>query len=65
MNFRMLLFSGVMTAIAGAVIGLVVSHVSPMKSRQPIIIIVGSTLGFAIGMGYEAVQQYKDEDTDS
>lgn len=64
MNFRMLIFSGVMTALAGAVLGIVVGHVSPMQSRRPIIIMVGSTLGFLIGTGYEAVQQYKDEEVD-
>lgn len=62
MNFRMLIFSGVMTAIVGAGLGWVVGHVSPMPSRRPVIIAVGSTLGFLIGAGYEAVQQYKDED---
>ncbi|WP_041660653.1 hypothetical protein [Acaryochloris marina] len=64
MNFRMLIFSGVMTALAGAVLGIVVGHVSPMQSRRPVIFVVGSTLGFLIGTGYEAVQQYKDEEVD-
>ena len=62
MNFRMLIFSGVMTALVGAAISGVISHVNPIKSRQPVIVIVGSTLGFVIGMGYEAVQQSKKEE---
>lgn len=64
MNFKMLIFTGVMTALAGAILGLVVNHTSSERSRQPIYIIVGSTLGFAVGVGYEAVQQNKHEETD-
>lgn len=64
MNFKMLIFSGIMTALAGAMLGLVVNYTTSARSRQPIFIIAGSTLGFAIGVGYEAVQQNKHEKTD-
>ena len=64
MNFKMLIFSGIMTALAGAILGLVINHISSVRSRQLTYIIVGSTLGLAIGVGYEAVQQNKHEKMD-
>ena len=65
MNVRMLIFSGIMTALAGAVLGLVVAHIAERESRRPVAIVVGSGLGFAIGVGYEAMQQNRErEETD-
>ncbi|MBE9047026.1 hypothetical protein IQ255_21930 [Pleurocapsales cyanobacterium LEGE 10410] len=61
-NFRMLFFTGVMTAIVGALLGLVVAHIAERESRQKTAIIVGSTLGFAIGVGYEAMQQNREQE---
>ncbi len=63
MNFKMLIFSGIMTALVGMVLGLVVNHISQWESRKSLAIITGSTLGFVIGIGYEAVQQYKRNET--
>jgi len=60
MNIRMLIFSGIMTAFAGATLGLVIAHIAERDSRRPTAIIVGSTLGFAIGVGYEAMQQNRE-----
>ena len=60
MNIRMLIFSGVMTAFAGAMLGLVIAHIAERESRRPTAIVVGSTLGFAIGVGYEAMQQSRE-----
>ena len=60
MNIRMLIFSGIMTALAGAVLGLVVAHIAERESRRPVAIVVGSSLGFAIGLGYEAMQQSRE-----
>ncbi|WP_110986357.1 hypothetical protein [Acaryochloris thomasi] len=57
----MLIFSGIVTAFVGAALGVVIDHVSQTKSRRATIILVGSTLGFVIGVGYEAVQQQKEE----
>ena len=63
-NFRMLIFSGIMTAIVGALLGLVVAHIAERESRQKAAIVVGSTLGFAIGVGYEAMQQCREREVD-
>ena len=60
MNIRMLIFSGIMTALAGALLGLVVAHIAERESRRPAAIAIGSSLGFAIGVGYEAMQQNRE-----
>ena len=60
MNVRMLVFSGIITALVGALLGLVVAHIAERESRQKAAIVVGSTLGFAIGVGYEAMQQNRE-----
>ena len=60
MNIRMLIFSGIMTACAGAMLGLVIAHIAERDSRRPAAIVIGSTLGFAIGVGYEAMQQSRE-----
>lgn len=64
MNVRMLVFSGIMTALVGALLGLVVAHIAERESRQKAAVVVGSTLGFAIGVGYEAMQQNRERETD-
>lgn len=64
MNLRMLIFTGIMTALVGAFLGLVVAHIAEKQSRQKVAIVVGSTLGFAIGVGYEAMQQNRERETD-
>jgi hypothetical protein len=60
MNLRMLIFTGIMTALSGALLGIVVVHLAERESRQRIAIVVGSTVGFAIGVGYEAMQQNRE-----
>ena len=65
MNVRLLIFSGIMTALAGAFLGLIVAHIAERESRRPAAIATGSTLGFVIGVGYEAIQQNRErENTD-
>ena len=64
MNIRMLIFSGIMTALAGSLLGLVVAHIAERESRQKAAVVVGATLGFAIGVGYEAMQQNRERETD-
>lgn len=60
MNLRMLIFTGIMTALSGALLGVVVVHLAERESRQRVSIVVGSTVGFAIGVGYEAMQQNRE-----
>ncbi|WP_319420563.1 hypothetical protein [Pleurocapsa sp. FMAR1] len=64
MNIRMLIFSGIMTALVGSFLGLVVAHIAERESRRPAAVIVGTGLGFAIGVGYEAMQQNRERETD-
>lgn len=65
MNVRLLIFSGIMTALAGAFLGIIVVHIAERESRRPVAITAGSVLGFAIGVGYEAMQQNRErENTD-
>ena len=64
MNIRMLIFSGIITALAGALLGLVVAHIAERESRQRAAIVVGSSFGFAIGVGYEAMQQNRERKID-
>ncbi len=64
MNLRILVFSGIMTALAGGLLGLVTAHIAEKESRQTIAIVVGSSLGFAIGVGYESMQQNRERETD-
>ena len=59
MNFRTVIFSGIMTALIGAMLGLAVNHISERPSRRPIALIVGSSLGFVIGAAYQAVEENK------
>ena len=64
MNIRTIIYSGIMTALIGAMLGLAINHISQRESRKPVAVIVGSTLGFIIGSGYEAIQQNKPDDED-
>ena len=60
MNLIMVIFTGIMTALSGALLGIVVVHIAERESRQRVAIVVGSTVGFAIGVGYEAMQQNRE-----
>ena len=63
MNVRTIIYSGIMTALIGAMLGLAINHISQREARKPVALIVGASLGFVIGSGYEAIQQNKpDED---
>jgi hypothetical protein len=62
MNLRMLIFTGIITAHVGALLGVVAVHIAEKESRQTAAVLVGSTVGFAIGVGYEAMQQNRELD---
>lgn len=59
MNIRVVIFSGIMTALIGAMIGLALTTISHRERRKPIIIVGGASLGFVIGTFQEAVRQQK------
>ncbi len=62
MNIKTIIFSGIMTALIGAMLGLAINHISQRTSRKPVAVIGGAVLGFVIGSAYEAVQQNKPDE---
>ena len=62
MNIRTIIYSGIMTALIGAMLGLGINHISQRASRRPVALIGGAVLGFVIGSGYEAIQQNKPDE---
>ncbi|MBD2393161.1 hypothetical protein VKI21_10255 [Cyanobacterium aponinum UTEX 3222] len=61
MNLKMMLFSGIMTALIGLMLGLAVSEISQRVHRRNIVIIGGGVLGFVLGFTYQGIKQEKDE----
>ncbi|NJL83302.1 MAG: hypothetical protein HC890_10745 [Chloroflexaceae bacterium] len=61
MNLKLVIFSGLMTALIGAMIGLGVAKISQRELRTKIIVITGASLGFAIGAAYESVRSQPRE----
>ena len=61
MNVRLIIFSGIMAGLIGAMIGLAVSTIAQREQRKPIIIIGGACLGFAIGAVHESIKEQKEE----
>ncbi|MDJ0533605.1 MAG: hypothetical protein QNJ70_14150 [Xenococcaceae cyanobacterium MO_207.B15] len=59
MNLRTIIFSGIMSALIGAMLGLAVNYISQRTSRRPVAVIGGAVLGFVIGSAYQAVEQNK------
>ena len=62
MNVKTIIFSGIMTALVGAMLGLAINYISQRPDRKPVALFVGAGLGFVIGSGYEAIQQNKPEE---
>ena len=62
MNIRTIIYSGIMTALIGAMLGLGINRISQRESRKPVAVIGGAILGFVIGSGYEAIQQNKPDE---
>ena len=71
MNIRVIIYSGIMTALIGAMIGWAISYIAQREMRTKAIIIGGATLGFVVGAFQESVRQQKklreseDEDGES
>ncbi len=69
MNLKMVVFSGIMTALIGAMIGIAVAEIAQRETREKIVVVTGATLGFLIGSGFQAIKQqekerYQDENLD-
>ena len=70
MNYRMIIYSGLMTALVGAMLGVVVSRMTDhaivvrreLSGRR--FAVVGTSLAFVLGAGYEAVRQEKSRTED-
>ncbi|MGK7917271.1 MAG: hypothetical protein AB4038_17285 [Prochloraceae cyanobacterium] len=61
MNVRVIIFSGIMTALIGAMIGLAVAKISQRELRTKGMVIGGAILGFAVGAMQESVRQQKNQ----
>jgi presenilin-like A22 family membrane protease len=61
MNIRTIIFSGIIAALIGAMIGLAVARISQRESRAKAIIIGGASLGFIVGAVQESIRQQKDQ----
>ncbi|HAC66202.1 MAG TPA: hypothetical protein DCF68_22375 [Cyanothece sp. UBA12306] len=57
MNIRVIIYSGIMTALVGAMFGLAVTKISQREQRKPILIVGGATLGFVIGAFQASVRE--------
>ncbi len=62
MNIKTIIFSGIMTALIGAMLGLAVNHISQRTARRPVSVIGGAVLGLVIGSAYQAIQQNKPDE---
>jgi presenilin-like A22 family membrane protease len=61
MNIRTIIFSGIIAALIGAMIGLAVARISQREGRAKAIIIGGAGLGFIVGVVQESIRQQKDQ----
>jgi acyl-[acyl carrier protein]--UDP-N-acetylglucosamine O-acyltransferase len=61
MNYRSIIFSGIMSALVFAMIGLAIGRIAQKVERRKVIVIGGATLGFAIGVFQQAVIEHKNQ----
>ena len=59
MNIRVIIFSGLMTGLIGAMFGLALTTISQREHRKPILLIGGATVGFVIGAFQESIRERK------
>jgi positive regulator of sigma E activity len=61
MNFRVVLSSGIMTALVGMMIGLAISHISQREERKTVHIVGGAVVGFLVGAGMSTILQQRQQ----
>ncbi len=59
MNIRVIIFSGIMAALIGAMLGLAITKISQREQRKPILVVGGATLGFVIGAFQSSIREQK------
>ena len=57
MNVKTIIYTGIMTAIFGAMLGLAVNYISQRTLRRSDDVIVGAVLGLVCGSAYSCVVQ--------
>ncbi len=62
MNVRTIIFSGIMTALIGAMVGLAINYISQRESRRSIAVIGGAVIGFVVGSAADSVRQQRKEE---
>ncbi|PSF39343.1 hypothetical protein C7H19_00715 [Aphanothece hegewaldii CCALA 016] len=61
MNFRVVIFSGIVAAFIGAMIGVALAHISQRELRKQAILVGGASLGFVVGATSSMIMQQKQE----
>ncbi|GFE68862.1 hypothetical protein [Chroococcus sp. FPU101] len=64
MNLKVALFSGVVAALIGAMIGIALAHISQRELRKHVIVVGGASLGFVVGATSSMMMQQKQENAD-
>ncbi|WP_013320792.1 hypothetical protein [Gloeothece verrucosa] len=64
MNIKAIIFSGIITALVGTMLGLAVSVIAQRPERKPVIIATGATLGFVIGSLQTIVRTQQEQRED-
>lgn len=64
MNFRVVIFSGIMTALVGVMVGLALAYISQRELRKNVIVVGGASLGFVLGATSSMVMQQKQDNAD-
>lgn len=61
MNRRVILCSGIMTALVGIVVSIALVHIAGKELRKPLVIGGGAALGFIVGSSFSMIMQQKEE----
>ena len=61
MNRRVILSSGIMTALVGLVVSIALVHIAGKEMRKPLVMGGGAVLGFVLGSSFSMIMQQKQE----